>query len=377
MKIVHHGFDGLEFAVKAHISDSVSILLTEIQDRAKTTDSAQLFECCGERMLVHPTGARGGYKFRCDHPKTGIWFIKRPSENDPWGIRFSSSSIAIVSLGLEELRLACAMFLAALGVDASECDYVPSRVDFAVDFILPDFEPDPSNFLVHSNTGIRGISDVEIIDSYGQASGLNSVTVGRMPRRQVNIYNKSKESEAKRKWEWSMIWAKNLGCSIEEVCELTIWRVELRVAKRHLKDKWHVNSWASLYKMLPRIYQSCLDDIRYCQSTADTNRSRWPTHPLWEKVSKIVDEQLFDYIPKLAPEEYEEVTIKRKMRELERQILGLLISTAGIQNLRADQFSSHAVETAQRLAGWANSKDTNIALEDRLNQVKNRYLFLV
>ena len=96
-----------------------------------------------------------------------------------------------------------------------------------------------------------------------------------------------------------------------------------------------------------------------------------------EKLPEIVDKRLFDFVPKLAPEEYEEVSANQKLFELESQILGLLISTAGIQNLRVDQFSSHAVETAHRLTSFASSRDARISLEDRLEQVKNRYLFLV
>jgi hypothetical protein len=99
-------------------------------------------------------------------------------------------------------------------------------------------------FVMHSHTGRRTISDIDIIDSFGQANQVTSVTIGRMPLRQVIIYNKSKEAEVKRKWEWSMIWAKKLGCSVADMSKVTVWRVELRVAKRHLKDKWFVSSWA-------------------------------------------------------------------------------------------------------------------------------------
>jgi hypothetical protein len=134
---------------------------------------------------------------------------------------------ALVTLGLEGLRLACAAFLKAMNVDAGEGDYVPSRVDFAVDFIIPDFEPDPALFVMHSHTGRRTISEIDIIDSFGQANHVTSVTVGRMPLRQVIIYNKSKEAAVKRKWEWSMIWAKKLGCSVADMSEVTVWRIEL------------------------------------------------------------------------------------------------------------------------------------------------------
>jgi hypothetical protein len=44
------------------------------------------------------------------------------------GHRFSAPSIALVTLGLEGLRLACGEFLKAMDVDAGEVDRVPSRV---------------------------------------------------------------------------------------------------------------------------------------------------------------------------------------------------------------------------------------------------------
>ena len=43
---------------------------------------------------VASTGARGGYAFRCDTGSAGeIWFLKKPSTNDPWGVRISVSAV--------------------------------------------------------------------------------------------------------------------------------------------------------------------------------------------------------------------------------------------------------------------------------------------
>lgn len=381
MKPIRSGFDGLEFAIKANIPSDLEKTLTKVKETAAARHGELQVKIGEDWITVRETGARGGYAFSCHEETTGEWFFKAAKAKDEWGIRFSAASSALVILGLEGLRLRIAALLSSLGIDAPESAYNLSRVDFAVDFLAPDFELCPDNFVMHARTGRKTHEKFEGIETNGRSSRTTSVTVGKMPSRQVIIYDKREEVVVKRKNEWAKTWAKALYGPDAVPLDLTdrsasqVWRVELRAAKRHLKDMWNISSWASFYEMLPFVFEAMIDDIRYCMPSADTNRSRWLDHELWVAVKKTVAESLFDHIPTLTPEEYVEVKREQKIHALQTQMLGLAISLAAIEDRPAFIFGKFLETIAQRLE--ARSRYGNPDLTERLKRAKDKYRFLV
>lgn len=381
MQPIYYGFDGLEFAIKVIIPRELDQRLSEMKVLAQEAhdDFHTLFR--GLQITVRESGARGGYAYSVREHSTGDWFFKRPKRNDPWGIRFSASSAALVLYGLEGLRLRAIEVLSRLGVYAHDESYSPSRVDFAVDFLAPDFVVSPSNFVTHAHTGLKSFDEIYESQVNGRSSRTTSVTVGKMPGRQVIIYDKREEVIAKRKHEWAAIWGRSINGPTASPLDLAdrassqVWRVELRVGKRHLKDVWDINSWASLYQTLPRIYEKMLDDISYCMPTSDTNRSRWPNHPIWMTVRDTVASDLFDHIPKLAPEEYIEIKRQQKLNELEAQATGLIISMGGIEGVSDSSFSRYGAKMMSNIE--ARVKEDRRHLSDRLAESRQKYSYLV
>ncbi|MEP3037032.1 MAG: hypothetical protein ABJO67_22115, partial [Pseudoruegeria sp.] len=148
---------------------------------------------------------------------------------------------------------------------------------------------------MHSRSSRRSFDLITDIETNGHSSRTTSVTVGKMPNRQAILYDKREEVLARGKIEWPAIWAKTLYGTHAKPLDLSnrkmaqIWRIEIRVAKRHLKDVWGIKGWESFYSLLPDVFGSLLQGIRYCVPTTDENRSRWPTHPMWSVVKEIVD----------------------------------------------------------------------------------------
>lgn len=381
MKPIRSGFDGLEFSIKTNIPKELAETLSRIKGHASVIHGEIQIGVGEEWISIRETGARGGYAFSCREDTTGDWFFKKPSAHDPWGIRFSASSSALVLLGLEGLRLRVAELLFNLGIDAPLSAYSPSRVDFAVDFLAPDFEVFTKNFVVHSRTSQKSFDTIDVIQVNGRSSWTTSVTVGKMPHRQVIIYDKREEVVVKRKHEWASIWARAMNGSDAMPLDLSdrstsqVWRVELRVAKRHLKDVWDINSWASLYELLPKVFETMMTDIRYCEPSNDTNRARWSNHAIWNAVKLAVQDNLFDHVPTLAPEEYVEIKREQKIYELQTQMLGLAISLAAIEGTPAFIFGKFLETTAQRLE--AKSRYGKPDLTERLKKAKDKYRFLV
>lgn len=374
MKVIYHGFDGLEFALQSTIPDALTTTLEEAKDQAIST-----YEFCAvrfgkETLIVSSSGAVGGYAFHCKHRHTGDWFFKKPSTNDKWGVRFSAASHAIALLGINGLRERCAELLSALGIKANENDYTPSRVDFAMDFVCSGFAPSPEQFVTHARTGRKTIAEIDQIHTNSSGTRVTSVTVGKMPGRQVIIYDKTKEIIEKSKMEWPAIWRKALGEDADILSNARVWRVEIRVAKRHLKDVWQVEDWHGFYHQLEKIFLKLLDDLRYCEIGTDSNRSRWRSHPIWQRLADVVRDDLFDHIPTLTVGEYTEIKREQKIDELHKQALGLLTSTAAINGVKPADFDSYLVRIAKSLSDAALTGP--VPLKDKLAKAEERYGYL-
>ncbi|WP_157057443.1 hypothetical protein [Loktanella sp. 3ANDIMAR09] len=381
MKPIYCGFDGLEFAVKAIIPTALDAALAKTKASAKEFRQDQCYIANDVWLVVKESGARGGYAYSCSEANSGNWFFKKPSPGDAWGVRFSAASSALALHGLEGLRLRCDAVLKALGIHAPVEAYSPSRVDFAIDFLAPDFAVSPKNFVLrYSNTGTSSHDIFEDRKTNGRSGRTTSVTVGKMPGRQAIIYDKREEVIVHRKHEWPAIWGRMIDGPHAPPLDLTeratsqIWRVELRSGKRHLKDDWAINSWASLYQMLPRVFEKLMDDLSYCAPTADTNRSRWPEHDIWKAVRKAVANDLFTHIPNLSPEDYTEVKRAQKLDELETQKLGLSISIAAIEGCYAEKFEAALTASAANMVRRANTDKRS--LHARLDEARIKYAYL-
>ncbi|MGJ8624075.1 MAG: hypothetical protein ACSHW1_15045 [Yoonia sp.] len=381
MKPIYYGFDGLEFAIKVNIPDTLNETLLWLKNNASECDM-EFGTFFGDiHLSVRPTGVRGGYNYSCREESTGDWFFKKPNARDPWGIRFSAMSSALAVLGLEGLRLRCAEVLHALGIHAKVEDYSPSRIDFAVDFLAPDFCVDPKNVVLPARTNIKTMGQDGDFQFNGRSGRNTSVTAGKMPGRQVIIYDKREEVIEKRKHEWAAIWGRAINGHDAPPLDLSdrstslVWRVELRAGKRHLKEDWQVNSWASLYDKLPVIFDEMLTDMSYRRPCPDTNRSRWQTHEIWQAVREVVKIDLFTDVPTLSAKEYVEIKKFQKLDEIATQILGLSVSYAVIEGYSAKRFLpalSRLVGLLERMAKYSKRP-----LDERFKQAEAKYQHLI
>lgn len=88
-----------------------------------------------------------------------------------------------------------------------------NRMDFAMDFLVPpDFEPKHEQFVDHRRTKMVSRYFKEDQDDEDQSTAVHSggrcesVTIGKMPGRQVIIYDKRREAIDKHKMHWFKIW---------------------------------------------------------------------------------------------------------------------------------------------------------------------------
>lgn len=128
---------------------------------------------------------------------------------------FSVGSTLLATQGLGYARAYIDKTLERLGVRFKNHQVRISRVDFCVDVLAPDIELNPENFVIHSHSN-RGdyLTQEDDRRSNGKSGRFTSVTIGKMPGRQVIIYDKRREVIDKKKPIWWEIWNANLGSGL-------------------------------------------------------------------------------------------------------------------------------------------------------------------
>ncbi|MEP3946056.1 hypothetical protein [Ascidiaceihabitans sp.] len=378
------------------------------QSRAKA-DNAPVLCSYGEVMfhLKHHGGS--GYQFQLDGGLDGAsWAFKRPHAKDPWGVRINIGSRLLALNGLGRAKAHIEDTLAAWGIRFKNEDVSIARVDFCVDVFAPNFLLHPDHFVMHSGTGRRDyITDADKAVN-GTSGRTTSVTLGKIPNRQVIIYNKRAEVIARSKTYWWAIWNDTLrranlpplrydtlrretgsdiapntlpyvGDATPYVDATTpdasrIWRVEFRAGKDCLKDTWGIRTWGQLFDGFGDLIRHTGEVVRYAEPNSDPNRSRWPNHLLWETVVAEMNDDLMEMRSGADPNPMKEVHKETHIALLMRNILGTSLSHAALNGVAFDGVGAFLEKTGHDLKCMAMADPSKT--EKQLNDAKDRYVFV-
>ncbi|MEN8949923.1 hypothetical protein [Planktotalea arctica] len=345
MIILHTGFDGLDFALKSSAPPELVAKLEEAKALACETHTETLVTHNGVRFKVAETGGKGGYAYRFDTgPDGATWFIKKPKPGDPWGVRISCHSRGLGLSGLDAVRrdieATCDNFNLAVPPDGVSI----GRVDFAVDIFSPHFKLVPEHFIMHARSRRKTFADLNEMQTHGPSGRFTSVTIGKQPGRQVIVYDKREEVLSKRKVEWPMIWNRNLkNMGLPELDPFDkeksqVWRVELRMGKKALRERGNIRGFGSLYERLQAEMNQLVQDVTLHVPSGDTNRSRWPLHPLWKVAAEAVATRLFNHIADVPPEVVRDMNLLDKQYEFERSIASFAVTLAVLESYDVETF---------------------------------------
>ncbi|KJS38250.1 MAG: hypothetical protein VR70_10465 [Rhodospirillaceae bacterium BRH_c57] len=334
LKPFYWNFDGLDVTFQGRIPQELVDALEEAKTEAQNSRAPVLVEWQGEAMHVAESGAKGGYAYRCDTGPTGAtWFFSRNQVSTNWNIRVSAKSSALASMGLGGVRANLYRFLDAIGASTHRASI--SRVDYCMDFLADDidavtgasFALDPCAFVMHSHTNRADQDDDAGMQMHGASGRYTSVTCGKMPGRQVIVYDKSREVRMKQKTEWWAHW--DAARERQQLPTLSgkerIWRVELRAGKAHLKNRWGIASWSELDNKLGDLFARALTDIRYTIPNAtDGERFRWGNHCLWDAVMRTIIEDLGEMTTGAEPGVVKTVRREQLVATTEAMVKGLV-----------------------------------------------------
>ncbi|WGH77482.1 hypothetical protein [Jannaschia ovalis] len=376
MDILYSGFDGLDLALKFNISDDFASYLEARQKGAEDARHDVCGEWSGQAFKVAATGGQGGYAFRIDTGLTGeTWFLKRPTKRDPWGVRVSAKSAALLAHGLSGWQRKMEATALAFGAAPEPGTVSIGRVDLAVDFLAPDFILDDNAFVMPARSNRKSIK--EIMQTNGRSGRLTSVTVGKMPGRQVIVYDKRDEVFSKGKVEWLAAWNARRAALGQPALDLAnpaasrVWRVEVRAGKQHLKKQWGVTSWTDLGVVLPHLVAGMMEKVRYCDPSSDSNRARWPIHPLWAMATQTLTGLAADQLPCISAETIRTATKAEKIDFLLNQSLGALTSIAALEEISPLAFDGYLEILSKRLAVVSRHHRKDVAR--RLAEATERY----
>jgi hypothetical protein len=219
----------------------------------------------GEDFLMSPNGTKSGYPFVISSPD---WTIQFGEFNTPnFFVKFSS--LALWNQGAKLLHEKFLNWAGSLGYILNR-DEGLSRCDFAFDFHMESIDFDEDSFVTVAEK-----------DSQHRKHGkVQTFTFGR-DEVVLRVYNKSDEiKEASGKYWLYPLW---------EGQTENVWRVEWQVRKETLK-RFGLRTFDDLfdgYGDLLRFLVSEHTSLRI--KTDDSNRSRWPVHPLWSTLAQKID----------------------------------------------------------------------------------------
>ncbi|WP_300381346.1 hypothetical protein [Henriciella sp.] len=365
MELIHRGFDKLEVSFKAGLPTKVASKFEHAKNSAAQTEVPALLEINGIKFNVAASGMLGGYAYRGNTGQYGEdwWFKKKTTQKDAWGIRVRVSSIRIALRGWNETKQRLIATLEALGITVQWHEVSIARVDFAMDFLAPQFEPVSANFVMgHRFKRNQHAITTEWLEA-GRTDRVETITVGKMPGRQLQIYDKRAEVMAKRDQIWFEVfnWKREkegkpkIDFSVAD--QSRIWRIELRAGKKHLKDDWKLATWAQVEGTAQRMFRGMLRDVRYVvPSSTDHNRSRWPLHPIWNAAHDALKGDLFGLTTDIPEEHIQEIELAHWEDMIRAQIAGSVISMGARRNISPENFDDFA---ARQLAGVLDAYSEN------------------
>ena len=256
-----HGIDTLYvsyYLTPSHGSlinfDQLSIEKEKLQ-QSKTRDPKTIKLGSLEFQLL-PYGSSSGFPYFMQNEDYEVSF--GPYNSPSFYVKFKC--IALWQKGAQTLHQAFMTWCDSVGLQAHHTESL-SRVDFSFDYSMPTVNFNEDDFLSQSKKDSR----------YRKNGVIQTIQLGKSDV-VLRVYDKVAEINEQSHKTWFFdLWETNEH----------VWRIEWQIRKPVLK-RFGINSFEDLDSNQGNLlrYLACEHDTLHV-SSPDTNRSRWPLHPLW------------------------------------------------------------------------------------------------
>lgn len=361
MKVLYAGFDTIAVAFQGAFPPETIERLKSARDAAAEQQEPVLVKIGPGQVAMHiePSGLRGGYAFRgATGPLGETLAFKANTDSRQWNGFAQIRAAALAVYGYHGARDRLLERLAQMGFVVT--GHAINRIDYAVDFFAPEFELRTDGFVAHPRAKRRPYWSRQNETDPNQPSAvlagrtLESVTVGKLPGRQIIVYDKRREAIAKRNLHWFEIWKIDRSDP-----HATVWRVEVRAGKQELL-RWNVRTFDDVETCGGDAIRGALEEIIYVAAEqTDSNVSRQHLDPLWVAMIEHVEQGLFAFRAGLSPSGIREIEREVAIRTYEALILGNLAGLAVAKGLYDDEVEAGYLYDALRelVVGAINDRD--------------------
>jgi hypothetical protein len=261
-QLLLHGLDTVQCCYYLAATESATInfdrLLTQREElRLAQSRDPEPLVLAGEEFMLSPNGSRSGYPLVISNRSCRIEF----GEHIKPSFFVTYRSEALWNWSLTTLQSWFLAWASELGLEAVSEETL-SRVDFTFDYHLPAIDFDEDSFVSLSTK-----------DAQHRQDGLvQTFTLGRSDV-VLRVYDKVAEvsQQSDKRWLYKL-WGR----------DNEVWRIEWQVRKDVLR-RFGIRTVDGLHERYGDVLRYLVtehDSLRL--KTSDTNRSRWPLHPLWD-----------------------------------------------------------------------------------------------
>lgn len=377
MRMVHAGFDSLYVAFDVVLDRNLLNILSTGHEAARESGEPTHITLGTVEFEMLGHGAQGGYTYAAtDGPLGAVWLF-RDSKNTDWSIMVHVRSARLLCHPYEGVRDWLFKQLAEMGFRVK--DHSINRVDYAMDFLAPLFEPHPEQVVAPSNTKV--MCNPENGQPHELTPGnyvfrgrrLETLTIGSRSNRQVTLYDKSREARVKHKPHWFEHWG------IPDEPDTRVWRLEIRIGKEHLARKgWNIRRFSDLENSITDVLLKTLEDIRYvADGQSDSNITRQTNHPIWTAAIDHLRTDLFRFCSGILPHQYLDCERREKVAQYIEMMDGLCVNIGVLEGKGLEALiDEHPFDTGQEIANrWGQSPEKLEKRYAKAQQNLQRILF--
>lgn len=299
--------------------ESLEVQKEELR-RAKSRNPKPIKLGC-EEFLLASHGSKSGYPFLIENDVFSIQFGEFNKPN----FFVTYRSIALWHHGAQGLHERFIEWAASVGLVPYRPESL-SRVDFTFDYYLPVIDFDEDSF----------ISDADKDAQHRKNGKVQTFQFGTGEVR-LRVYNKCDEIEEKSHKTWFYeLWGIDQG----------VWRIEWQARKQIMRFVG-IRTFEGLRERqgdLLRLLVNQHTSLRI--KTNDSNRSRWPLHPLWQDLVEQVNKmEGLGVIRELD----RDALLDERLARIGVSIYGYMKRVAAIDCLQTGEQKAYVDETFERL----------------------------
>ncbi len=276
--MIAKGYDTVEETLNLRLNGEFLDRLEDAKARAKDSNGgdgvAPVAIGSGdftEIMHVRSHGGQGGVRYFLDNDD----FLIRVRPQSTWGVSVRYKSAGLWEHGVKPLSDRIFTALHAEGKPGCDKWATVKRVDFACDFHAPAFSPEMVWSIMDALVSRMKFHPV------GSSAGVETITMGSMANLQIQVYDKGREIREVSGKDWMPeLWAREGYDVPSDGQDRDVWRVEIRFSKNFLRDRG-INYFDQAEENMADLVAEALYSNRLTRPTGDSNRRRWPLHPLW------------------------------------------------------------------------------------------------